>query len=187
MGLKESTPSRKPTQGTLVKVATPRAERPGMMGEDDLSPLPVGQVNSTPGNPFVEGQEVLTPNRLRAELLSFVTRLRSGLDRAGTEEVFPSAGAWPLRKEQKIFKGSDMKERLEGKRHRPNIVPDRYSWKVLWIEYHRNFESSKRANGWDDEEAGHLPCRLPSRKRSQSAWGKVRRWTRVQLRRWCNC
>ena len=38
-------------------------------------------------------------------------------------------------------------------RHRPNIIPDRYSGKVLWREYYRHFESCKRANSWDDEEA----------------------------------
>ena len=42
---------------------------------------------------------------------------------------------------------------LERRCRRPNITPDRYSGKVLWKEYVQHFESCRKVNQWDEEQA----------------------------------
>ena len=152
VALKESIPFRTPTQDTSEEMKTPLAKKASMADEDSLSHLFAGAVES-PTNPFVGRQEVLTPEKLRAELMSFATRIGCSCDRPGKDEVIPSVSPRPLKREPRVVNESEMQERIGRKRHRPNIVPDRYSGKVLWREYHRHFESCKKANSWDDDEA----------------------------------
>ena len=115
-----------------------------------------------------EGQFVRIPDapdaerKLHSELLSFATRSPSvRADDVKAEEKADGAEPCSLRKEERIVGEEQLRERFSQVPRRPSIVPDRYSGKVPWNEYHGHFESCRLVNRWNDvQSAEYLAASL---------------------------
>ena len=154
----------------LSDVKTPRSnlkERDGGYGlgngTPNVYPVSSPEVYAECGKDVDEDRFIPTPDgpsakkKLHCEMLSFATRpprLRpevtstENADKRHPERV-------QLRRDTRFIEDG-LGGRVYPTPLRPSIVPDRYNGKVPWSEYHGHFESCRRVNNWNDEQAAEF-------------------------------
>ena len=82
-------------------------------------------------NPFVDTKD----KQVHCELLSFATKSPSVSDSLSVEQIGTEmAGPWGLKRDTRVVGGEGVT--AKGTSRRPNIIPDRYSGKIQWNDYH---------------------------------------------------
>ncbi|XP_071806991.1 uncharacterized protein [Asterias amurensis] len=123
--------------------------------QTELTPITNEPPTHTPVDELVLDFWETAPKKSHHDLLSCATH-PVGVAQSGSPVVKDQTSVRPQPLKSEVRASSDLgqKDRLERlQNRRPNIVPDRYSGKVVWKEYFRHFESCREVNGWTDEQA----------------------------------
>ena len=145
------------------------SEERGDVSLIDWAPPRTGEKVSTPAvfavqeervnkNPFMDAMDTPVAKKLHSDFMSFVTRPPSTRAEgvAAKDPGMDNAGPCQLRRDARFIGEDTLRGREAITPPRPYIVPDRFNGKVPWNEFYGHFESCRRVNQWNDEQAAEF-------------------------------